>query len=488
MNARLFLKMMKQKLILVVAALFLLLAACKKGEKLPNALPDTHISITQINLSGDDRLRSEVTLYWYGADEDGWVEGYDISMNGTDWSYVTTQDSTFSFSLPFGSDTTDIDFYVRAIDNEDGVDPSPAYLKIPIKNTAPTAIFDSIQTLADTSFIVTTAFLDVQDLDGIENVDSIFFKINNGGWFGLDAETRVITIVPDDPTVNGTVGAQIFKDPAAILVSGGINGLNLGGDNTFYLKARDLAGSESSIDTSKVVFVKRKSTDLLVIDVHPGGLSPSPEEVYAQTLGNVEPNYDRIDLRSNGGANMPRLWSPTFSTFINFYPRLFWYGDASDEGLTVLEDASGAIQAYLNQGGKILINTSFPSSFDNASVLQEYTPLDSVSTSSGTARLPTGNLVMPTAAYAGTFDTLEASAFVGRATPMYAKSTSEVILTGDFSISGGWVGSDVVCAKLVNGAGNTNVVLVTVELHQLFARPAALENFFNGILLNEFNW
>ena len=488
MNARLLLKMMKQKLILVVAAMFLLLAACKKGELLTNAAPDTHISITKINLVGDDRLKSEVTLHWFGSDEDGWVTGYDLSMNGTDWTNVNTQDSTFSFSLPFGSDTTDIDFYVRAIDNDGDADPSPAYLKIPIKNTPPTAIFDSIQVLKDTSFIVTTVFLDVQDLDGVDNIDSIFFKMNNGNWYGLPGTTKVITLVPNDPSLTGTVTSKVLRGPAATLLAAEIDGLNLGGDNTFYLKARDLAGSESIIDTSKNVFVKRKASDLLVIDAHPGGISPSPEDVYAQTLNNVEPNYDRIDLRIANGANIPNLWSPTFSTLINFYDRLFWYGDASDGGLAILENASGAIQEYLNQGGKILVNTSFPSSFDNASVLQEYTPLDSLSTSTGSARLPTGNLVVPTAAFAGTFDTLEASVFVGRATPMYAKSTAQVIYTGNFTITGGWVGSDVVCAKLVNGAGRTNVVLVTVELQQLFGRPAALENFFNGILLNEFNW
>ena len=480
--------MMKQKLILVVAAMVMLLAACKKGELLPNVAPDTHISISKINLSGDDRLRSEVSLHWFGSDEDGWVTGYELSMNGTDWTFVTTQDSTFSFSLPLGSDTTDIDFYVRAIDNDNDVDQSPAYLSIPIKNTAPTAIFDSIQTPPDTSYIVNTLFLDVKDLDGVSNLDSVFFKINNGAWVALSPSVKIITIVPNDPTVQGPVSANIYRDAAAVLVPGGVDGLNLGGDNTFYLKARDLAGSESAIDTSKIVFTKRKTSDLLIIDAHPGGTNPTPEAVYAQTLDLVEPNADRIDLRISNGVNLPRLWSPTFSTFINFYDRIFWYGDASDGGIALLENASGALQGYLNAGGKILISNSFPSSFDNQSVLQEYTPLDSVSTSVGSARLPTGNLVMPTGPYASLFDTLEASVFVGRATPMYAKSTSEEMFTGDFTIVNGWVGPTTACAKLVNGAGNTNVVLITIELHQLFGRPAALEKFFNGVLLNEFNW
>ncbi len=479
---------MKRNLLLVVAALVLAVTSCKKGEKLPNVAPETRISLSAINLTGDDRLRSEVTLHWYGEDEDGWVTGFELSLDGSNWSPVNVQDSTFKFSLTLGSDTTDIDFYVRSIDNDGDADATPAYLRVPIRNSAPTAVFDSVLALPDTSFIATTIFMSVADLDGLDNVDSIFVKFNGGAWFALDPLVNTITVLPDDPEANGGVTAKIYQGASATLVPGTLTGLVLNGDNTLYLKARDIAGSESVIDTSKIVFVKRKSSDLLVIDAHPGGASPSPEEVYAQTLDLVEPGADRIDLRINGGINVPQLWSPTFSAFINYYPRIFWYGDGSDLGLTLLENASGAIQGYLNRGGKILINCSFPSSFDNNSVLQEYTPLDSVSTSGGSARLPTGNLVVPTAAFASTYDTLAASSFIGRATPMYVKSNAETIYDGNFTFSGGWTGPSAVGARSRNGGGNTNVVLVTVELHLLFGRPTELQNFFNQVLLNEFNW
>jgi hypothetical protein len=479
---------MKRNILLVLAVLVLALIGCDKGSKFPNVAPETRISLTAINLTGDDRLRSEVTLHWYGEDEDGWVTGYELSFDGTTWAAVDVQDSTFKFSLSIGSDTTDIDFYVRAIDNDDDADKTPAYLKIPIKNSAPTAVFDSVLALKDTTFIATTVFMNVADLDGLDNVDSIFVKFNGGAWFALAPTINTITVLPDDPSAIGTTTGKVYQGTAATLVSGTLTGLNLEGDNTLYLRARDIAGAESPIDTSRVVFIKRKSSDLLVVDAHPGGTSPSPEEVYAQTLDLVEPNADRIDLRVNGGVNVPQLWSPTFSAFIGYYDRIFWYGDGSDLGLSLLEDASGAIQGFLNNGGKILINCSFPSSFDNASVLQEYTPLDSISTSVGSARLPTGNLVSPTAAFAADYDTLQASVFLGRATPMYVKSNAETMYNGNFTLTGGWVGPSAVCARASNGGGNTNLVMVTVELHQLYGRPTALQNFFNQVLLNEFNW
>ncbi|MFN8396463.1 MAG: hypothetical protein U0176_17700 [Bacteroidia bacterium] len=480
--------MMKHRILPILAALMLLVVACDKGEKLPNVAPDTRIALESIHLTGEDRLRSEVTLNWFGTDEDGWVTGYEISFDGTNWQGVDVQDSTFKFNLSVGSDTTDINFYVRSLDNEGDYDPTPAYLLVPIRNSAPTARFDSVQTIPDTSFIVTTIFLDVQDLDGEDNVDSIFLKFNNGAWFPLAKDVRTITVVPDNPVANGATTAKCYLGASATLAAGTLTGVNLNGDNVCYVKARDIALAESVEDTSKTFFIKHKSSDLLVIDAHPGGTSPTPEEVYAQTLDLVEPNADRIDLRVNNGLNVPRLWSPTFSTFINFYDRIFWYSDGSDAGVTLLEDASGALQGYLNQGGKILMNLSFPNTFDNNSVLQEYTPLDSVSTSPGSARLPTGNMVMPTAAFDATYDSLEASVFLGRATPIYVKSTAEIMYTGDFTISGGWVGPDNVIARSINGSGHTNLVLASVELHVLFGQPTNLQNFFNQVLLNEFNW
>ena len=483
-----FLMKMKRNLLPVLGLLLLALAACNKGEKLPNVAPETHISLTSINLVGDTRLRSQVTLHWYGEDQDGWVTGYEISLDGSNWSAIDSQDSTFKFSLALGTDTTDINFYVRAIDNDDAADPTPAFLLVPIRNSPPTALFDSVLALPDTAFIATTVFLNVQDLDGADNLDSIFVKVNNGNWFAVGPNTNTITILPDDATASGTTTSKIYQGSAATLVPGMLTGLNLGGANTFYLKARDIAGSESLVDTSKVVIIKRKSSDLLVIDAHPGGSSPSPEVVYAQTLDLVEPNADRIDLRVNGGVNVPRLWAPTFQLFINYYDRIFWYGDGSDLGLSLLEDASGAIQNFLNHGGKILIDCSFPGTFDNNSVLQEYTPLDSLSTHAGSARLPTDSLLIPTATFASNYDSLQASSFVGRATPMYVKTNAEVMYNGNFTRTGGWVGPSSVAARATNGNGQTNMVLVTVELHVLFGRPAALQGFFDQVLLHEFNW
>jgi hypothetical protein len=60
--------------------------------------------------------------------------------------------------------------------------------------------------------------------------------------------------------------------------------------------------------------------------------------------------------------------------------------------------------------------------------------------------------------------------------------------TAHLFTSGGWVGPHAVAARLTNGAGNTSVVFVSVQMHQLDGRPGALSSFFNQVFLNEFNW
>lgn len=488
MNASLLLLKMKKSALYLFAALLLLVTACDKGQLLDNLPPDTHISLQEINLVGEDRLRSEVTLHWFGTDKDGWLTGYDLSFDGTTWSHVTTQDSTFNFDLPLNSDSTDIDFFVRAIDNDGDVDQSPAYLRIPIKNSPPVAAFDTVRTLPDTGFVAITFFINVEDLDGANNLDSIFLKLNNGSWYPLDPATNTITLVPASPKVAGSGPAKVYVGTSADLQSATIDGFNLEGDNTFLLKARDIAGAESIIDTSRTFFIKRQKSDLILIDGHASGSSPTPEEVYATAFTGLFSTYDVRDLRINNGANVPQVWGLTFPIYLSLYESVFWYSDASEEGVGLLEEAGGALQGYLTAGGKLLISTSFPNTFDNESVIQEFSPMDSLSTSQGLARIPLDSLVVPIAANASAYDSLEASIFVGRATPFYVKSSAEPMFTANLFTVNNWSGPNTVAARTRNGSGQTNMVFVSVELHQLAGRPQALKNFFNEVLLNEFNW
>ena len=169
---------MKQTRILFFLLVTTIFSACIKEDELKlNTNPNTNIFLEKIDRVGENRLNTNVTMHWSADDQDGYVIGYEISLDNITWSFTTKQDSVFRFSILNG-DTTDINLYVRAIDNDGNKDLTPAYLKIPIKNTIPTVAFDDNLIKCDSVYSVFSLLFSANDLDGNETIDSIYLKIN----------------------------------------------------------------------------------------------------------------------------------------------------------------------------------------------------------------------------------------------------------------------------------------------------------------------
>jgi len=73
----------KKTAVLFSAAVFSLLVfyGCKEDVVIGDLPPDTHISIEKIDLQGENRLNSSVYLTWFGTDKDGYVVGYEYSID-----------------------------------------------------------------------------------------------------------------------------------------------------------------------------------------------------------------------------------------------------------------------------------------------------------------------------------------------------------------------------------------------------------------------
>jgi hypothetical protein len=97
--------------------------------------------------------------------------------------------------------------------------------------------------------------------------------------------------------------------------------------------------------------------------------------------------------------------------------------------------------------------------------------------------IPLGNLQ-------GNTDTLEASRFITGVDPFYAKNGANDLYTGQMILSNGnpWPGPQTVCSRSVFANGRTNQVFFSVELHKLNGRPVALQNVFDWVLNQEFDW
>jgi hypothetical protein len=472
---------------LAIIFCFLFLVACDKGEKEFNQAPETQFSVKEINLSGENRLNSVVRLSWYGKDPDGYVKGYELSFDKTNWSYITNQDSTFQFSISAESDTVDINIYVRAVDNEGLVDPTPAFLRIPLKNTPPEGMFNDKLEFPDSVNIVATGAWTATDADGNESIKAAYLKINDGQWFEINRDRKTFSIIPQNPTVSGRGNALIYyendKNPSSTI----LDGIRVNDNNTFYLKVVDVSNSESKVDTSKSFYLKGKNKDVLLIS----GLSSGPSDIYRNTMNNIGIPYDYIDFIANGSQNMPLLWNPTFTLMLLQYQKVVFFSDEStvvnklnQESGMLLEFAAPSFQEYANIGGKFLITTDFKTT-SNMQPIYGVMPIDTLAESSDFGvRIFNDSAIVPTD---NNFPILKPTNFVDGVNTFYPTSDAEVFYTAQIKKPNtNWRGPNTV-ASVRKKNGKAYQVFFSVQLWKFKKNQSDLDALFNQVLNVEFN-
>jgi hypothetical protein len=489
--------------ILLLAFVF----SCKKGSKNENIVPETNLFVKEINLVGEARKTTSVKLHWSGQDKDGYIKYYEISVNNEAWKQVFVQDSTFLFVVPVGNDSVDVNFKVRAIDNDNAADPTPAELTIPIKNTPPVAKFDAGAMPNDTVYTVFSLLWRVSDADGEQNLDSIYIKINNADWVRLPKTIEFISFVPQTPMQTGNVVCNLYRDYSGTKINATISGLRLNDNNKVYIKARDISGAFSDVDSTSTFYIKKKNSTLLVVDAFE---SNDPNAVYFPILNNLPSGYDLLDLYRDNGKNIPQFWNPTFELYLGIYEKVFWFNDNNvykgrvkaatpcpnptpatpQDGNMMIEAAAPSIRNYLNNNGKIFVSTRYQPCFKNTSPLFGFSTMDQIveRNTSEQARIGTDSIIKVNAEFQSRFPDLTSSSIISGVFPFYPKPGTKVISTTNIIKLSGWEGPNNIIGIGENNQGKTNQVYVTVELHRLNKNQAALTQFMEQVLNNEFNW
>ncbi len=138
------------------------------GEKNTNLPPDSFIFVQTV---GNDTLnpqRSVQRIFWDGRDPDGFIKGYLYTWKDNpgdaDWIYTTEQNQLFALEIT-GVDTQ-YTFMVKAIDNLDLEDPTPARQLFPIINSQPEIDWSVNSRIPDTTFTVASFSWQAADPDG----------------------------------------------------------------------------------------------------------------------------------------------------------------------------------------------------------------------------------------------------------------------------------------------------------------------------------
>ncbi len=484
--------MRKMKKILSLFVLStLLFSACRKGEITGQSAPETQLSFEAINLSGQNRLNSSVNLSWFGSDQDGFIEAYEFSLNGVDWVYTLEQDSTFVFDIPPGQDSVDIDFYVRAIDNDGLTDPTPAYLRVPLINTPPSAAFLDDRGPGDTAFIAATFFWNATDPDGDESLKEVQIKVNDGDWQAIDRNQNLLTLLPDTAITTGTATSQIYYGTSTAAAPISLNGLRVNDSNRLYIRSIDIADAVSLVDTSEAFYFRGKTPGVKTLWLSGHGESTTAEYKGYLNANNI--SFDLFNIGAQQGANMPKYFDPTVqliflqykNAFLNLSATSFRNTVTGDE-LPLIDYLAPVIQRFTDAGGNYFLTTVLTTTQDISEIRSVY-PIDATVLStvpSSQARIVSDSALVPLVN--PSLPSLSPSNVEFGVVPMVASADAQDFYRAQITRFRGWNGSSDVVAAVRRRNSKISQVFFCLELHRFDKNVGDIEALIGDIFNNEF--
>jgi hypothetical protein len=352
------------------------LAGCSsKGPSKPKAdmPPETHLflvkgdSLGQADTLGTtDTTYSRLVLHWYGDDPDGEIIGYQYRWNAppSDTIWKSTSKVADTFYVPIRSQFAYFTFYVRAIDNDSLIDPTPARMTFPVVNSPPIvrfpfAFMQYYDTARFTSFGYMTFNWDGGDPDGDETVTGFDFFLG-------DSSMRVDDVLDTTRHIQWThldslTTRYTFSDLQP-------------GFYRFFLRCQDVAGAYSPViyypDTTRGVWeVKAKQGDILYIDDN-SHFFPS-EHIFTDVLDSLYPGaYSTLNFE------LKTFYNPAdIDSTLNLFHIVVWNGDATPH----FAEASGALASFLSRGGRLMTNMGFAPTYPSDTlIIYSFMPIDSV--------------------------------------------------------------------------------------------------------------
>jgi hypothetical protein len=466
--------------------------SCRKGEIARNGLPDTFISFEAINLTGQNRLNSSVLLTWYGTDGDGYITGYWLSIDNENWTYTTSQDSTFLFDIPAGQDSADINFFVRAVDNDENLDPSPAFLVVPLINTPPGAAILDDRGPSDTSFIAATFFWQASDPDGDNTLRSVEMKLNDGDWIEIDRGQNVITFLPDTAAQSGTAISEIYYGNSTAPAPITINGMRINDSNQLYIRSFDIADAVSVIDTSETFYFRAKGSGKNTLWVT--GHNSSITSEYRGYLQSANVDYDLLNFGYSQGANLPKYFDPTVQLIFLQYQKAFlnlpstnFRSSITGEEKPLIDYLAPVIQRFSDNGGRYFLTTQLIKTQDLSESRSVY-PIDAVVIStvpSSQARIVTDSSLVALVD-TSRFPSLSPTNVEFGIVPMTASADAQDFYSAQITRFRGWNGSSQVVAAVRRRNSKITQVFFCLELHRFDRNAGEVDQLIDEIFNNEF--
>ena len=358
--------MIKVLRVIVVLLAVVLLSSCYKdlgNNPVGNQAPKTGLFLYPD--STISRQPSKINVHWWGDDPDGFVIGFYYTWDGTNWHFTESNDSLFALQIGI-SDTT-YTFEVSAVDNsgngvydsdvyqngihygpepftdknsngkwDEGesfvdigaIDPNPAKLDFPIKNSAPTIEWSKLSVLPDTSFPAMSFGWNANDIDGNESIQTINVALNDTTKaISLNGSVRSITIKTNDFNSSSPMMDILIDGVETNIMNKVLPGLKYNADNKFYVQAVDISGAKSKFitlpDSTGKWYVKKPKGQLLIINDY--ATADNTKGFYSAQFDKLglKDKYDFYNLRSDP----PPYLTVTFLQTIKLFKYIYWYSD-----------------------------------------------------------------------------------------------------------------------------------------------------------------
>ena len=409
------------KIIFIFLITFLISSCVKDVTDNPIGNQPPHTGIFLYPDSSISSQPSKISVHWWGDDPDGFVIGYYFSWDGKSWVFTSSNDSLFA--LQIGATDTNYTFKVAAVDdgsngvydndvvqnginfghepfidkNSNGVwdkgeiftdigliDPNPASINFPIKNSAPVVEWDQLSILPDTSFPVMSFGWNATDIDGDGTIQNINVALNDttdpAKIISLDGSVRNITIRTSDFTSTSPLMEILIGGLESNIASKKLPGIILNGNNKLFVQAVDISGAKSDFvglpGEGNSWFVKKPKGNLLILDdyVTQDNAASFYNSMFSDSL-NLSGKYDIYDFHNQ----TPPYLNVTFLQTLKLFKYVFWYTDNSPS----LDLLSVTVQKFIDAGGKIAFSMQFPQTIDLA-VVQSFLPVRTDSSDSKT--------------------------------------------------------------------------------------------------------
>ena len=488
---------MRMPLILLLG--ILLFGACSKeykGDYAENQAPETYFLADTILRAGDNRFESVIRVFWSGTDPDGFVKGYELSMDGMVWTYTTSQDSALTLSLPSSSDTFDFTLLVRAIDNDGQADLTPAQLTYPVKNSSPSVRFIIPAGSPIRSFPAVKYFWEGTDPDGNSSLDHYELIWNDTTQTPLSLSTAFTEAGLVAKSLSGsTTACTVYPGTLNTPFAQDLPGMKLGDENILYIRAIDKVGAQSDWTPAPKIFIRKPVSDILFVNAQRSAFNRANiQSFYSnQIINAIGKSFDTLQAGPEGALSTDLSSDPTTQDRVfSFFNKIFVYSENSEFILALMQRST---TQFFTKGGKLMLIAEGNDAIENQPAYLDFSPIGAY-----TPRPANVSLLMnlgdsiyssipnyPTIQNGSTIlSGIRPFSLANNNSSFRYEALYRGVITqdssGNISI---WQGSSILSAKRVRLADNqTDFVIVMLPVYNL-NNNAALSTWFERMLVDE---